>query len=262
MPNEKGNDNVIESIIPQAPSQKETETESVETEEVEEVVTPAPDPIEPEEKETQEEEEIPDEREERIKKLEEERDNYKKALLHVKSKNVSLVKDDEPDKINEKWDETSQEFQKETLTKTENMVNRRLERMNEKSAIRRFWKKHPETTIDGTWNNIVSGYKADSGRDTVWDILDDLESSYSQVKNKFGEPSAIEKAKADGERAGIVKARSAEMASVSGTGNHSVPKSEFKKGLSDSAKEIASRMRTPLDKLEKEDDSTTAVIQI
>jgi len=271
-PIEKEDDGVIKDIIPKEgedPSKKDgSEVEKTKEPEKSEKVDPSEfsKPEESEEKETQEEkEEEAIDWEAKAKKLEEERDNYKKALLSTKSKELRLSKDeDKKEEENSKWDEESKEFQKETLSKSEQIVRRQLEKMNERGAIRRFLKRYPEVAQDNLkWNDIASAYKPTRGKDTSEDILEDLEDSYLVLRRKDGSlKRELEEARKKGEHDGAVKAKSAQMASVSGAGNHSVSKSDSKKELTSNAKKMAERMRTPLDKLEKEDDSTTAVIRM
>lgn len=257
---------VITDIMGQEPLKKvESEEKS---EEVVQNKTTEP-VVEAQEKKTEEEEKLEEkenEEEEKVdweakaKKLEQERDNYKKALLIAKGKTLSLggIKKTEEDKS--KWDETSDEFQKETLTKVQQQVHELLEKRNEQGAIKRFLKKHPSVATRG-WNDVVEFYKASRGRETVDDILEDLEDAYLVSKRNNGTlKEDLEKAKLEGERKGIVKTKTAQMASVSGAGNHSVTKTESKKGVSDKAKEMAMRMKTPLDKLEQEDDSVTTTL--
>jgi len=262
---------VITDIKGEEPSQVRTEEKSEEK-----VVEPA-ETVEPTEEESQKktgEEETKEEKEKegeepeidwekRAKKLEKERDNYKTALLTAKYKTLTLgkTKEDVEEKGKE-WDETSDESQKETLNKVEKIVLERIEKRNEQGAIKRFLKKHPSLASNGLlWSSIVASYNATRGRETTDDIYEDLEDAYLISKRKDGTlKEDFNKAKQEGERVGAVKAKTAQMASVSGAGNHSVSKTDTKKGLSDSAINMASRMKTPLDKLEEEDESVTTVI--
>lgn len=202
--------------------------------------------------------------EEDFKKLEVERDNYKTALLTAKGKSLSLGdKKDKKEKPESEWDDTSEKFQKDTIDRVDKLVSERLEKRNEQGAIRKFLEKHPILASNGlAWDSVVTTYKPTRGKDTMDDVLEDLEDAYLVARRKDGTlKEDFKKAEQEGERKGAVKAKTAQMASVSGAGNHSVSKTSSKSGLSSSAKKMADKMRTPLDKLEKEDDSISAVIK-
>jgi len=190
----------------------------------------------------------------RAKKAEEERDNYKTALLIQKGKKPKKEAEEESP-----WDETSAEFQKDTMKRVDKLVQKKFEDKNELLARKKFINKHKSELTEALWGDTVTSYKPQRGRENVKDIQEDLEDAYLLSKRKHGLlVGDLEKARQEGERAGAVKAKTAQMASVSGAGNHSVSKTSSQKGLSDNARLMAEKMKTPIDKLEAEtggDDS-------
>lgn len=200
----------------------------------------------------------------KYKKLEEERDNYKNALLSTKYKTLSLGDNKKvTTEKKSKWDEVSDEFQKDTIKRVDKLVAERLEKNNEQGAIKRFLKKNPAIATNSIdWGEVVSFYKSHRGKETVDDIVDDLEDAYLSVRRKNGTlDNDVKEAKQEGERKGVIKAKVAQMASVSGTGGRPSSKQDTKKGLSDTAKYMADKMGTPISELEEAESETTSVIK-
>lgn len=172
-----------------------------------------------------EEEEEPDYKS-LYEKEKEESEKRLKALRDVKKSYRTLKSDKKEDKPAEKetpvdgseWDEDSSRFQKETLTKAEQAAQAVLEKSNEKSAINQFLGKYEELADnDDLWQDIVTNYTPKRGRDTVEDIVKDLESARIVTLHERGElDSSIEKARNSGLEEGKKKRALAEMALTPG----------------------------------------------
>ena len=96
-------------------------------------------------------------------KLLEERDNYKKGLLSYKEKAKALPK--EPAKA------------EDVLTKKD------FQKINEKKAIEAFLKDNPE--VNSKWSDFVPYYREFRGRDTVEDIVKDLDDAKTLYQKHF-----------------------------------------------------------------------------
>lgn len=137
---------------------------------------------------------------ERLKKAEEDRDNYKAGLLSQKAKKVNLSPDldDEPDPPQaapgsqkdpyEGMDEDEVKIMKRqeqiAARQTERVLfeqNRRAIKQNEQVAISQFLKDHPETGDEGLMNMITEEYTNKHGK-SVDGIRMDLERAYNLVK--------------------------------------------------------------------------------
>lgn len=166
-----------------------------------------------------------------LQKLTEERDNYKKGLLLAKKRTLSLEEDnhegkkeDTPKEDDEsEWDEDSKKFQKETLTKAEQIakeaVEKQLSAQNEQRAINKFLENNPEASDDETWKEIVRNYRGNNGKTTVKSIMEDLDDAYTVVLKRTGKlQERFEKAKREGEQEGIIAAKKAELAALGNKG--------------------------------------------
>jgi hypothetical protein len=89
---------------------------------------------------------------EEYEKLLEDKENYKKGLMSYKEKVKEQPKEQPKDDV---------------LTKTD------FHKINEKKAIDAFLKDNPE--VDGKWSDFISFYRDSRGRNTVEDIVNDLD---------------------------------------------------------------------------------------
>jgi hypothetical protein len=217
-----------------------------------------------EEEEKEAEEETLESLKERLKKAEEERDNYKKGMLSAKKQMRSLKKEepksDEEEDDEDKWDEDSKAFRRETIQKAEEAVLRKLHENNENKAKKQFLEANPELAEDDDlWKDVVERY-APTSKDDVDDIVEALDDAYTLVLKKRGKlQERIEKARQEGERKGLARAATANLASITGRGGSSGRNKN--KGISDAAKRMASKMKVDMRQLEQEDDSSTAEIR-
>jgi hypothetical protein len=135
-----------------------------------------------------------------------------------------------------------------------------IEKSNERTAISGFIKENPELSDGKKWNELISNYNARNGKETVQDILDDLEEAYVITKYRNGELSEAEKkAEKRGENRGRAESHVADMSSVSKT---STKKVKGKDSLSKSVLEMADKMRVDPKDLAEEDDSLMAEIKL
>ena len=242
---EKDLNEVIE--IPSSNGQEEKVDEPVKEEVQTEAVEESPEkeseetPKEEVKEETKTEEDIealPEWAKTRLQKLENDKENYKKGML--KYKKYSLT----PEKTEEKVSEVKEE------------VLSVIGQTNEKTAISKFLADHPEA--EDKWDDIVFNYSAKNGKETVDSVYKDLDRAYLLTRYESGDLNKLqEEASKKGEKAGVAKAKLAEMSSVSKTSSKTVPKGTT---LSPGALNLASKMRVDAKKLAQEDDSLTAEI--
>ena len=150
--------NEEEKELPSGNDQPENETsdESEETSEEEETK---------EETESEEgtEEETVESLKTKLAKVEEEKENYKKAFLSIKKKKKTLEKEEKEEKEEFGFDD-------EYGTKKE------LYKMNEQTAIQRVLKEVPE--LDANWDDVISYYAPRRGKNTVENIIADIKDAY------------------------------------------------------------------------------------
>jgi X-linked retinitis pigmentosa GTPase regulator len=202
---------------------------------------------------------------ERLKKSEEEKENYKRGML--KYKDLTLKKPEEEEKENEEeypeWDENSKKFQEQTLSQAEKKAEERaksiVEKYNEKSAIAQFVTKNPELAEEDKWNEVISNYHPKNGKETKEDILKDLERALVITKYEKGELTNLESSAFNkGKEEGKAEVTVANMSSVSKTTQKTTKESNV---LSNDALMFAEKMRVDPKKLAEEDDSLTAEIK-
>lgn len=204
---------------------------------------------------------LPQWAQDKIKKEQEEKENYKKGLLSVKKKTLTP---EQPKKVEENvaeieeypdWDEASKMFQKQTLNQAESIAERKakemFEKYNEKTGISKFIAEHKELSDDVKWNEVIINYTPKNGRDTVEGIMEDLNRAYILTQYEKGELNLPNKNK-------DVKSGVANAQTISKTTSKSVSDG---KTLSESARKLAQRMKVDPEKLAKEDDSLHAEIQ-
>lgn len=201
----------------------------------------------------------------RIKKEQEEKENYKKGLLSVKKKSLTPEKTEEPKKESEEeypdWDEASKKFQKQTISQAETIAEKKareiVENYNEKAGISRFIAEHPEVGADDKWSELIANYSPKHGRESAEGVYVDLQRAFVLTQYEQGnltEVAAVKK----GEKKGEANVKLAEANTVSKT----TLKSGSGEGstLSPGAIKMATKMRVDMKKLAQEDDSRTAVI--
>lgn len=206
---------------------------------------------------------LPDWAKARLAKLENDKENYKKGLLKYKKLTLTPEKEVVKEEGEEypEWDETSKKFQKQTLDEAEKIAERKaqaiIEQANEKAAIAKFLAKNP--AVQEHWDDIVSNYSPKNGKETISAVLKDLDRAYLLTRYEMGELDKLQQeASKKGEKAGVAKAKLAELSSVSKTTSKTVPEG---KALSEGAIAMANQMRVDPKKLAQEDDSLTAEIK-
>lgn len=225
------------------------------TGQVEKTETKEEAPEEPKE-ETPEETEDVETLKERLKKAEEDKENYKKGMLKYKDLSLSSKAEESKDEEDyPDWDETSKKFQKQTLSQAEKVAEKRareiVENYNEKSAISIFVKKHPEMAQEDNWKELVGNYNTNHPKDSVESYNRALEKAYINLRYDRGELSELEsEAEKKGIKKGKAEAQIADMSSVSKT---TFKTSKEGRTLSPGAIDLANKMRVDLKKLAEED---------
>ncbi len=190
-----------------------------------------------------------------------EKDNYRKGLLSSKKKLKSLdskKKKKEEDEGNE-WDEDSSKFQKETLEKSEKIAKEAIYTSNSNSAIQNFVSKYPEADKGDVWKDISAAYSPRRGKDSVDNIVSDIEDAYLIVKRDRGEIVDVEEV-LRGEQKGITKAAKADLASTKSKGG-ATEKSD-KKDVSKGAIVMANNFKNDPKKVAEEDDIAVATVEL
>ena len=188
----------------------------------------------------------------RLKKAEEDKENYKEGMLKYKKLSLEPEKKEEVEEegVEEKkypiFDDNSQLFQEQTVSMAEKIAETKakqiVEKYNENAAISKFLSNNPEA--EGKWNDIISNYHPKNGKESIYSIIKDLDRAYYLTKYELGEGENKE-----------AKQQLDNMSTVSRTTVKNPPKGDT---LSQTALKMAGRMRVDLDKLAKEDDSLTA----
>jgi len=202
---------------------------------------------------------------EKLQKAEEERDNYKKGLLNREDELKTLKgKEKEPEEKEEKkeesqWDDASQKFQEETLSKSQKFAEeaaiKAIEKKNDSSAQSEFRENHPEIT-DEKWVEIVANYNPKNGKDSTKAVVKDLERAY--VIYKFDKGETIDPQEINRQQA-LEKNKELNIShGTTGSGKFE----EQKGGVTDGQKYIASRGGISLESLEKQDDSLHTEVKI
>lgn len=204
---------------------------------------------------------------ERLKKMEQERDNYKMGLLKFKKaeKTLELKKEEtEQENENSDWDEQSQKFQTQTLSRAEKVAQKAAEsvfrKSNEKQAIGSFLERYPDFQADEAWQEILSNYHPKNGKDSVTGIVRDLERARVTVLYEQGE---LDKVSAEAEKRGKQKGYAESMHAdfmTSSTTRHKSGSSKEGGEVSEGALQMAAKFRIDPKKLAKEDDSNRATI--
>ena len=221
---------------------KETEVKETEVVETEET------------KETEDAESL----KERLKKVEEEKENYKKGMLKYKELTLDKKEKQEEEEEQTEWDDNSKKFQKQTISRAEKIAKGVVEKNNETLAIEQFMEKYPD--VKDSWDDIVSNYSPTNGKDSVKSVLKDLNRAYILTRYEKGEiDSLVSDALKKGEKKGKAEAQIADMSSVSTTTSKTVKGSN---AISQGALKLAEKMRVDPKKLAEEDDSLTAEIKL
>ena len=208
--------------------------------------------------------------EERLKKAEEERENYKQALLS-KKKAFNRTLEAKPEETEEEqeqekpeWDEDSQRFQKQTLSQAEKVAKKAakeaIEGINEKEAIGAFLESYPEFEDATEWKEILGNYNPKHGKGSVKSIITDLERARVLRLHDKGEISRLaEEAETRGKRQGYAERALADLTTTGGERTKTVGSKGGE--VTEGARRLAERFRIDPKKLAKEDDSRQATIK-
>jgi len=211
-----------------------------------------------------------------LKKSEEDKENYKQGMLTSKKKLKSLEIEEERQVGSEEeeeeqqqeeqqtWDESSQKFQDETITKAgeaaAEAAKKILESTNETDAINEFVNDNPELVDDANWGLVVSNYVSKHGKGSIINIKKDLSRALLLAKDESPELTALfEKRNEVGANDAQQKAK--DLNAIANTGNKKVQQ-EQQSNLSDDSVFMAKKMKTPIEELEKETDSQSAEIEL
>ena len=174
----------------------------------------------------------------KLTKAEADRDNYKKGMLKYKAATKGQV-------VEEEEVEDDKEDVKNVATQAATEV---IEKTNEKNAINQFRSKYPALKDPKAWNEVVSNYNNKSGKGSVDDIINDLEAGLVLAKH-YGGGKVAEK-----------EITLSDLAVVSNAGSN--PRHEEGSQVKESTVEMGKSFRHDAEKLQNEDDSLQAEIQI
>ena len=201
-------------------------------------------------KEEQQVDERVRELEEQLAKEQEEKENYKQGMLKYK----------EQAKEEPAWDEDSAKFQKQTLSKAEELAAERarltVEEFNEKAGVAKFQEAHPGVDM----KEVMANYNPKNGKFSAESVVRDLERAFVLHQYDSGKLSTEkEESFKDGKKKGAAEAKVADLNTVSTTSQKTVPQGS---SLTDSELEMAKRMKVDPEKLAEEDLSVPATIEI
>ena len=177
----------------------------------------------------------------RLAKAEADRDNYRKGMLKYKSATKGEVVEDEED------EEVKTDSSLEVKSIATQAATEVIEKSNEKSAIDQFRSKYPALKDPEAWKKVVENYSNKSGKGSVNNILNDLEAGLVLAKH-YGGGKVAEK-----------EITLSNLGTVSHLGSghtrETTPNIE-------STVEMGKSFRHSAEKLQNEDDSLQAEIQI
>lgn len=174
--------------------------------------------------------------EEQLAKEQEEKENYKQGLLKYKKE----AKEEEP-----VWDDDSQKFQKQTLSRAEQLAEEKarktVETFNEKAGIAKFQEKHPDADI----KEVLANYQPKNGKFSADSVERDLERAFVLHQYDTGKLSTEESFQ-KGKKKGAAETKIADLNAVSKTTSKTAPQGET---VSEDAKEMAEQMHVDPEKL-------------
>lgn len=199
-----------------------------------------------------------------LKKIEEDRDNYKAGLLGKKADERNLDGKGAGDgKGGEgKGGEGGSVDEKKVDEIATASTNKVLRAASEKTAKRAFLKAHPEYLDDGAWTSLLSHLTFKGGEVSHEEIVDRMEAAVLEHKRSTGKLD--EYLKSEHER-GVREGRIQEqVGSGHGTGGAGDRNESGKGGgqLSEKGKEMAAAMHTDPEKAAKVDPSKDNVIDL
>ena len=187
---------------------------------------------------------------EQLAKEQEEKENYKQMGLKYK----------EEAKEEPVWDEDSQKFQKQTLSRAEQLAEEKarktVEDFNEKAGIAKFQELHPDVVI----KDVLANYQPKHGKYSADSVTRDLERAYVLHQYDSGKLSSEkEQSFEKGKKKGAAESKLADLNAVSTTSQKTAPQG---KTLTDGEIQMAKRMKVDPEKLAEEDMSEPATIEI
>lgn len=190
--------------------------------------------------------------EEQLAKVEQEKENYKELGLKYKKE---AKEEEEP-----VWNEDTQLFQKQTLSKAEKMAEEKarqtVENFNEKAGIAKFKELHPDVDI----KEILTNYQPKNGKYSAESVVRDLERAHVLHQWDTGKLSGKEaEAEAKGRKKGAAESKLADLNTVSGSPKRAAPEG---KALTEGELRIAKMMKVDPQKLAEEDLDQPATIEI
>lgn len=152
----------------------------------------------------------------RLAKTEEDRDHYREGLLNSKKDRSLSEKKEEKSQDDDDDGDSKVDLEKIKKETTEAVLSR-INEKNEKAAVKDISKKYPDLLDDRNWGDFIKHYRATRGKETVQDIMEDLEDAYLLYKRGRGEQINSQDFN-KGKDAGKAEAKKAELASVAGEG--------------------------------------------
>lgn len=188
--------------------------------------------------------------EEQLAKEQEEKENYKQGMLKYK----------EQAKEEPIWDEDSQRFQKQTLTKAEQLAEEKarktVEDFNEKAGIAKFREAHPDVDM----KEVLANYNPKNGKFSAESVVRDLERAYVLHQYDSGKlTTEKEQSFKEGKKKGAAEAKIADLNTISTTSQKTVPQGST---LTEGELRLAKAMKVDPEKLAAEDLTQPATIEL
>lgn len=158
----------------------------------------------------------PEELKARLAKTEEDRDHYREGLLNSKKDRSLSEKKEEKSEADDDEEDSKVDLEK-IKKETAEAVFSKIYEKNEKAAVKDISKKYPDLIDDRNWGDFIKHYRATRGKESVQDIMEDLEDAYLLYKRGRGEQIQSQDFN-KGKEAGKAEAKKAELASVAGEG--------------------------------------------
>lgn len=181
-----------------------------------------------------------------LAKEQEEKEHYKEMGLKYKKE----AKEEEP-----QWDDDSEKFQKQTLSKAEELAAERarqtVEEFNEKAGIAKFQEAHPDVDM----KEVLANYQPKNGKFSADSVARDLERALVLHQYDTGKLSTEESFQ-KGKKKGAAEAKMADLNTISKFSQKPTPQGET---VSETAKEMAGQMHVDPEKLAEESQNVIKI---
>ncbi len=196
-----------------------------------------------------------------LKKIEEDRDNYKKATLIKKADERALKPEGDAAAAAAAAAGGAPADDKKIVDTATTAATKALRDANERTAKRAFLKEHPEYVDDGSWNALMSHLTFKGNELTAEEISDRMEAAVLEHKRSTGKlDEYMQQQRERGVREGQIMQQAGSGHGTGAPGDRHDPNAAGK--LSPKGEEMAHAMHTDPAKVAKVDPAKDNVIDV